>query len=79
MEVYTANKGFDIEHEVFPVTSGHRVTITYQLYITGHIGGVAHQRFPAAGPTLYPLYHGLRDILELPGFIKIGKSIFSLA
>ncbi|TVY47844.1 hypothetical protein LOCC1_G002936 [Lachnellula occidentalis] len=62
----------DCEHEVLPVTSGHRITLTYQLYISEHIGGVVHPTFPTADPKLYPLYQSLKETLESPGFMKQG-------
>ena len=29
----------DCEHEVFEVTKGHRITLTYNLYISEQLGG----------------------------------------
>jgi hypothetical protein len=62
----------DCEHEVLPVTSGHRVTLTYQLYVSEHVGGVVHHRFPTADPTLYPLYDSVKAMLDSPAFMKTG-------
>lgn len=64
----------DCEHEVLPVPSGHRVTLTYNLYVCERIGSIL-QRYPSADPSLFPLYGKLRDILEQPGFLLDGGMI----
>ena len=56
--------------------TGHRIIITYNLYVTEHIGGVI-QRFPTADAALSPLYEGAKQILEQPGFMKNGKILTS--
>lgn len=61
----------DCEHEVLEVKSGHRITLTYNLYVTEHIGGVL-QRYPTVDPTLYPLYEGVKAMLEQNGFMQDG-------
>ena len=64
----------DCEHEVHEVTSGHRVTLTYNLYLTrgaGHLAGAS----PALDSTQLPLYEGLRTALENPGFLHGGEYI----
>lgn len=61
----------DCEHEVHEVTSGHRVTLTYNLFLTrgvGHLAGAS----PALDSTQLPLYEGLQDALENPGFLRRG-------
>ena len=60
----------DCEHEVLPVTSGHRITLTYELYVPDHVGGVVHHRFPIVDPTLYPLYQSVKALLKYPAFMK---------
>jgi hypothetical protein len=48
----------DCEHEVHEVTSGHRITLTYNLFLTrgvGHLAGAS----PALDSTQLPLYQGL--------------------
>lgn len=63
----------DCEHEVREVTSGHRVTLTYNLYLTrglGHLAGVSS----ALDSTQLPLYQSLEGALENPGFFRRGKS-----
>ena len=61
----------DCEHEVLEVKSGHRITLTYNLYISENVGGIL-QRYPTVDPTLYPLYEGAKQMLEQPGFMKEG-------
>ena len=63
----------DCEHEVLPVTSGHRITLTYNLYISQQIGSVL-QRYPTADPALSPLYDGAKEMLAQPSFMAGGKS-----
>jgi len=62
----------DCEHEVLPVTSGHRVTLTYQLYVFEHLSGLMHPKFPTTDPKLYPLYQSIKEMLSSPIFMKNG-------
>ncbi len=62
----------DCEHEVMEVKSGHRLTLTYNLYIRENPGG-ALERTLTMTPEQLPLYGMVRDLLEQPGFIKEGK------
>jgi hypothetical protein len=67
----------DCEHEVHEVTSGHRVTLTYNLYLTrgaGHLAGAS----PTLDSTQLPLYEGLRTALENPGFWRDGQYLTSV-
>lgn len=64
----------DCEHGVLEVTSGHRVTLTYNLYISQQVG-VPLQQYPVADPTLSPLHEAARKILDQPGFMKKGMYI----
>ncbi|GAB7332510.1 hypothetical protein MBLNU13_g04301t2 [Cladosporium sp. NU13] len=60
------------EHEVHEVTSSHRVTLTYNLYLTrgvGHLAGASS----APDPTQLPLYGGLQTSLDNPGFLRHGR------
>lgn len=64
----------DCEHEVYEVTSGHRITLTYNLYVTrglGHLAGSA----PALDPQQLPLYQVLYSALDSPGFLRRGAEI----
>lgn len=62
----------DCEHEVHEVTSGHRVTLTYNLCLTRGLGHLAGDS-SVLDPTQLPLYEGLFDALENPGFLRRGK------
>ncbi len=60
----------DVEHEVLPVTSGHRFTFTYNLYHT----------LPACHPvsldvTTSPLYKELQTALKTPHFMREGGTL----
>ncbi|KAI3534382.1 oxidoreductase [Colletotrichum filicis] len=52
----------DCEHEVFEVKSGHRVTLTYNLYATAGNGDLGGQ-ISAFSPTSLPLYKQVVDLL----------------
>ncbi len=60
----------DVEHEVLPVTSGHRFTLTYNLYHT----------LPACHPvsfniTTNPLHKELQAALKTPHFMREGGTL----
>ena len=66
----------DCEHEVYEVTAGHRITLTYNLYVTrgaGHLAGAT----TALNPTQLPLYEVLGRALHAPGFLTHGKKLVS--
>ncbi|KAK1478299.1 oxidoreductase, partial [Colletotrichum tamarilloi] len=52
----------DCAHEVFEVKSGHRVTLTYNLYATAGNGDLGGQ-ISAFSPTSLPLYKQVVDLL----------------
>ncbi|KAL8886758.1 MAG: hypothetical protein Q9192_006434 [Flavoplaca navasiana] len=58
----------DCEHEVLEVTSGHRVTLTYNLYYTS-LGNLA---LPMSDPTKLPLYDTAAQMLREPNFMRSG-------
>jgi hypothetical protein len=61
----------DCEHEVLEVTSGHRITLTYNLYVTRGAGlSAGHES--ALDPTKLPLYDTLKTALECPSFLPGG-------
>lgn len=64
----------DCEHEVFEVKTDHRITLSYNLYVSESVGGVL-QRFPTADPSLYPLFGGAKQMLENPAFMSEGGTI----
>ena len=70
----------DCEHEVLEVTQGHRVTLTYNLYVSEQQLGRAVGPVPSADPSRYPLYEKAKALLEDPCFMRDDgmspKSIF---
>lgn len=59
----------DVEHEVLPVTSGYRVTLTYRLYHTSPSG-------PASFDVSNDLLHGeLVAALQTPDFMRRGGTL----
>ncbi|KAK4496222.1 hypothetical protein PRZ48_012202 [Zasmidium cellare] len=61
----------DCEHEVLQVTSGHRITLTYNLFSTtasGHLAGKSN----ALDPTKLPLYKSLKAALASQRFFPRG-------
>lgn len=64
----------DCEHEVLEVTSGHRITLTYNLYVTrglGHLAGAAS----ALDATTLPLYKTIKSAIAKPSFFSDGQII----
>ena len=61
----------DVEHKVLPVTQGHRITLTYNLYGMERLGALPYQ-LPAHDATLNPLYSELRAVLGNPNFMRGG-------
>ncbi|EMC97740.1 hypothetical protein BAUCODRAFT_122166 [Baudoinia panamericana UAMH 10762] len=55
----------DCEHEVLPVIEGHRVTLTYNLYLAHGTGLLAQGEWGIGGlqPAQLPLSQHLRDLL----------------
>lgn len=62
----------DCEHEVMEVEEGHRVTLTYNLYVVENMGGVV-QTHPTADAKYSPLLESAKKLLEDPSFMKNGK------
>lgn len=63
----------DCEHEIFEVTKGHRLTLTYNLYSVrgnGQLGG----NYPWLDPTQLPLYQTIRDLVQDKEVWGKGKS-----
>lgn len=63
----------DCEHEVQEVTSGHRITITYNLYVSQRVGG-GLRRNPIADPSSYSLFERVKGMLEQEDFMVDGRS-----
>ena len=60
----------DCEHEVLPVTSGYRVTITYNLYYNSDGGQLPY--LPGWVDTTPPLYQMFAEILQTKHFMPKG-------
>ena len=65
----------DCEHEVLEVRSGHRITLTYNLYVTRGSSLLAGHCF-ALDPTQLPLYNVVNEMINAPGFMKKGELTF---
>lgn len=63
----------DCEHEVLEVTSGHRVTLTYNLYVVRGAGRLAGS-CPALQPASLPLFSMLGEMLRNAIFMEKGQS-----
>ncbi|KAK8133393.1 hypothetical protein PG984_005405 [Apiospora sp. TS-2023a] len=63
----------DCEHEVLPVTAGHRVTLTYQLYVSEHVGGLMQPQM--LDSTTEHLYRSVKDLLASRTFMKDGGEL----
>ena len=69
----------DVEHEVLPVTSGHRITLTYNLHClpsgTGTaVGGIDFHPV-SLDVTTNPLYQELLTALQNPHFMREGGTL----
>jgi hypothetical protein len=62
----------DCEHEVLEVTSGHRITLTYNLYMRQGL-----REFEGSSQTLdlqrLPVYKEIKDALTNADFMAEGK------
>ncbi|KAL7943483.1 hypothetical protein V8C42DRAFT_329190 [Trichoderma barbatum] len=64
----------DCEHEVLEVTSGHRLTLTYNLYAVrgaGRLTGVS----PALNPSHLPLFKAIKETLHKDPFNGQGGTL----
>jgi hypothetical protein len=62
----------DCEHEVLPVTAGHRITLTYQLYVSECIGGLVQPQLQMPDSKSDPICRCIKDMLALSTFMKNG-------
>ena len=62
----------DCEHEVLPVTAGHRITLTYQLYVSECIGGLVQPQLQMPDSKFYPMYRCITGMLASSKFMKNG-------
>lgn len=61
----------DCEHEVLEVHSGHRITLTYNLYVSRGSGNLAGH-CPWMDPKQLPLYDTIKSMLQVPSFMMKG-------
>jgi hypothetical protein len=54
----------DVEHEILPITRGHRVTLTYNLYHCSPVDG-----------TVFPFYKSLAAAMNHPHFMRSGGKL----
>jgi hypothetical protein len=62
----------DCEHEVLPVSSGHRVALTYHLYVTAHMGGLTQTQLQDSDAKGYSMYCSIKNLLASPTFMRSG-------
>ncbi|KAM3078504.1 hypothetical protein ACMFMG_006378 [Clarireedia jacksonii] len=65
----------DCTHEVQPVITGHRVTLTYNLYISPYSIGSPFTLPPTIDASSYPLSAGAREMLSQNGFMPEGGTL----
>ena len=62
----------DCEHEVYEVTEGHRITLTYNLYAHEQLGGIL--RNPATvNRESFTFYRCVKEALVSPNFFPKGS------
>ncbi|KAK4457367.1 hypothetical protein QBC42DRAFT_236506 [Cladorrhinum samala] len=61
----------DCEHQVLQVTSGHRITLTYNLYWTSQIS----RQVRVLEPQQLAFFSALRDVLSDPDFLPKGGMV----
>ncbi|KAI9754237.1 MAG: hypothetical protein M1815_005735 [Lichina confinis] len=64
----------DCEHEVLEVAEGHRITLTYNLYVSERVGG-ALRNSPTIDPRSYGLSNSAKEILGRPNFLRRGGTL----
>jgi hypothetical protein len=63
----------DCEHEITKVTAGHRITLTYNLYITDPVDPAGVLPSPIVEPASLPLYGQIKRLVDQPAFFPEGK------
>lgn len=61
----------DVEHEVLEVTKGHRITLTYNLYVVRGSGALAGKSL-SFDIKQSPLYGVVEEMLRQPAFLQKG-------
>jgi hypothetical protein len=63
----------DCEHEVLEITSGHRITLTYNLYMRRGLGEMAGHS-ETLDPHQLPMYKEVKNTLARSDFMADGKN-----
>jgi hypothetical protein len=58
-----------------PVTAGHLITLTYNLFISSPIRLPLHPTLPTADPSHHPLYTTIKTMLTGPSFLPEGGTL----
>lgn len=61
----------DCEHEVLEVKSGHRITLTYNLYVCKRVGGIVGHK-QSVTSDVCGLSHKVKNLLRDPAFMTKG-------
>ncbi|PYH85821.1 hypothetical protein BO82DRAFT_326637 [Aspergillus uvarum CBS 121591] len=62
----------DCEHEIETITEGHRLTLTYNLYITQAPTAKIDASSLVLQPQSFPLYNAMHEIFSNPRFMEQG-------
>ncbi|RAH66752.1 2OG-Fe(II) oxygenase [Aspergillus aculeatinus CBS 121060] len=62
----------DCEHEIETITEGHRLTLTYNLYITQAPTAKIDASSLVLQPQSFPLYNAVHEIFSNPRFMEQG-------
>ena len=68
----------DCEHEVEEVIAGHRITLTYNLYVHEQLGGIFRNPSPVYNDS-FTLYGSAKEALSNPDFFPKGRLDFLFA
>ena len=68
----------DCEHEVKEVIAGHRITLTYNLYVHEQLGGIFRNPSPVHNDS-FTLYYRAKEALSNPDFFPKGRLNFLFA
>ena len=64
----------DCEHEVLEVKSGHRITLTYNLYVRERVGGIIHHK-QSVNSDVGGLSDKVKKFLRDPAFMTSGGTL----
>lgn len=64
----------DCEHEIKEVTEGHRITLTYNLFVSEPVESIIIQN-PVFKPECLPLFDYVQGLIQNPGFMNKGNEL----